>query len=81
MALVLAVQALLLALVLLILTVLTDVANTALVLKVHSLVLKLQDAGHQAELNQLYGTFCRVWAAGGQDTLTTISLGGNDCQA
>ena len=31
---------------------------------------------NQAELNQLYGTFCRVWAAGGQATLTTSSLGG-----
>ena len=31
---------------------------------------------NQAELNQLYGTFCRVWAAGGQATLTTTSLGG-----
>ena len=30
---------------------------------------------NQAELNQLYGTFCRVWAAGGQATLTTSSLG------
>ena len=28
------------------------------------------------ELNQLYDTFCRVWAAGGQATLTTTSLGG-----
>ena len=31
---------------------------------------------NQAELNQLYGTFCRVWAAGGQATLTTTSLEG-----
>ena len=31
---------------------------------------------NQAELNQIYGTFCRVWAAGGQATLTTTSLGG-----
>ena len=30
---------------------------------------------NQAELNQIYGTFCRVWAAGGQATLTTTSLG------
>ena len=29
---------------------------------------------NQAELNQLYGTFCRVWAAGGQATLSTTSL-------
>ena len=29
---------------------------------------------NQAELNQLYGTFCRVWVAGGQATLTTTSL-------
>ena len=28
------------------------------------------------ELNQLYDTFCRVWAAGGQATLTTTSLEG-----
>ena len=28
------------------------------------------------ELNQLYNTFCRVWAAGGQATLTTSSLDG-----
>ena len=28
------------------------------------------------ELNQLYDTFCRVWAAGGQATLTTTSQGG-----
>ena len=31
---------------------------------------------NQAELNQLYDTYCRVWAAGGQATLTTTSLGG-----
>ena len=31
---------------------------------------------NQAELNQLYGTFCRVWAAGGQATLITTSSGG-----
>ena len=31
---------------------------------------------NQGELNQLYDTFCRVWAAGGQATLTTTSLGG-----
>ena len=31
---------------------------------------------NQAELNQLYGTFCRVWAAGGQATFSTTSLEG-----
>ena len=28
---------------------------------------------NQAELNQLYDTYCRVWAAGGQATLTTTT--------
>ena len=31
---------------------------------------------NRGELNQLYDTFCRVWAAGGQATLTTTSLAG-----
>ena len=31
---------------------------------------------NRGELNQLYDTFCRVWAAGGQATLTTTSLEG-----
>ena len=31
---------------------------------------------NRGELNQLYNTFCRVWAAGGQATLTTSSLDG-----
>ena len=31
---------------------------------------------NQAELNQLYDTYCRVWAAGGQASLTTSSLAG-----
>ena len=31
---------------------------------------------NQAELDQLYGNFCRVWAAGGQATLTTTSMEG-----
>ena len=31
---------------------------------------------NRGELNQLYDIFCRVWAAGGQATLTTCSLGG-----
>ena len=31
---------------------------------------------NRGELNQLYDTFCRVWAAGGQASLTTSSLAG-----
>ena len=31
---------------------------------------------NRGELNQLYNTFCHVWAAGGQATLTTSSLDG-----
>ena len=31
---------------------------------------------YRGELNQLYDTFCRVWAAGGQATLTTTSSEG-----
>ena len=31
---------------------------------------------NRGELNQLYDTFCRVWAAGGQATLTTSSSEG-----
>ena len=31
---------------------------------------------NHGELNQLYNTFCRVWAAGGQATLTTTSFEG-----